>query len=171
MRGSERRSRAARRGRLVERGGESLPRVVAPLDRLHLGGIGSRERRLVHLELGRAHRGVAQPLADTEIRRLVVLPLREAVTARELAELLLECLERPARPDVGGGIAAHVLEVTLPLAAPHAGARAALRGARAALRGARAAVRRSGARGGAIRRALRAGRARRQRGGNRAADE
>src|SRR5207247_9149103 len=118
MRGSERRSRAARRGRLVERGGESLPRVVAPLDRLHLGGIGSRERRLVHLELGRAHRGVAQPLADTEIRRLVVLPLREAVTARQLAELLLECLERPSPRGALVSLGPRGVEVTLVRAPP-----------------------------------------------------
>src|SRR5438034_11363834 len=80
------------------RGDRSLPRVVAPLDGAHLAEIGSREARLERLELGHTHRGVAQPLADADVRRLVVLPVREAVAASEVAELLLKRVELSARP-------------------------------------------------------------------------
>src|SRR5206468_11581294 len=122
---------AARAARLARR--QITAACVAPLDGLHLDGIRSGETRLVHLELGLAHRGVAQPLANADVRRLVFFPVREAVAASQLAELLLECVELHARPDVGGSVAAHLLTVAGLSLGARAGARAARQEARAAL--------------------------------------
>src|SRR5207247_8915889 len=107
----------------------------------------SGDTPLFHLELGLAPLRVPQPLANADVRRLVFFPVCEAVAASQLAELLLECVELHARPDVGGSVAAHLLTVAGLSLGARAGARAARPEARAALRGGRD-------RGGAIRHAL-----------------